>query len=107
MQVIVTLFPRKISRQCFQCSKWTYKKENYAKKPRCSYCDSDKHDANIHSCIREYKNVSKPCPYPSKCIVYNGPYIADFECYLLRTLYSKPKRPVKKFSKLDVTQICE
>lgn len=106
MRVIVALLLKKIPRQYFQYREWTYKKENYTKRPKFFHYSSNEHDVNNHSCIeKKCKDSLKAYLYPSKCIVYSRPYKANFEYYSLKPLYSKPKEFIRRLGGADVSQI--
>ena len=106
MRMVIALLPKETPRQCSQYGEWTHKKENCAKRPWCFHCSSDKHDASDHSCTEEEcKDSLKACPQPPKCIVCNGPHTADFEQCLLKPMYSKTKRSIKRLGGADVSQI--
>lgn len=107
MRVVVALPPKETPWQCSQCGEWTHKKKNCAKRPRCFYCSSDKHDASNHICTeKKCKNSLKACPHPPKCIVCSRLHTANFEHCPLKPAYSKPKGCMRRLGGADVSQIC-
>lgn len=97
MRIIVALPLKKTLRQYIYCEKWTHKRENCAKKPRCFQCSSDRHTTEKHICLKnEYAKNTSLCPYPSKCIVCNRAYKVEHKNCPLKLVYSKAKGIIKK-----------
>lgn len=81
-------------------------KNNYAKKPRYFFCDSDKYKASNDICIEEEsKDDSVIYLHLPKCIIRNRPYRADFDHYLLKPVYSKLMGFIKRTEGPNISQI--
>lgn len=59
------------------------------------------HRCEKGDCVEEASN----CPYPPKCIVYNGPHNASYERCPLRPGYSKAKNSIVRPSNNEAVQI--
>ncbi len=51
MRVIVALPLKNTPRKCMKFGEWTHKRKNYAKRPRCFQCSSDRHITEEHICL--------------------------------------------------------
>lgn len=86
----------------------SHKIENCAKWQQCFYCNSNKHDTELHICVKKTcVDWTVPCPHPSRYIIYNGSHMADYENCLLKPTYSKTQDAIIKRDKIKIIRICE